>query len=279
MAKSKKEQYDIDPDDGLIRGIIGVWGVEDKHERLQKYIFASHLARRKFWKEYGKDTGFVDLYCGPGRALIRDTSIVVDGSAVMAAKRSAACTPFQRYVIGDIDSKLVIACEERLKTAGAEQIHALVGSAEDTAKIAISKLHRGSLNLAFIDPFNANLPFSAIETLGELSKMDQLIHFSVMDYRRNLKSMMQDGRLDSLAPGWQKVVSSSMGINEQRHAIFTYWRGLLESKLKYKVSDTIVRVRGPNGAEIYWLVFASRNDLADRLWNEIANLGPQRGLL
>ena len=118
-----------------------------------------------------------------------------------------------------------------------------------------------------------------IETLGELNKMDQLIHFSVMDYRRNLPVMMQDGRLDSLAPGWQKVVKLKMGINEQRHAIFSYWRRLLESKLKYQVSDTIVRVRGPNGAEIYWLVFASRNKLADRLWREIANLSPQRGLL
>lgn len=279
MGKPKKDQYEVDPEDGLPRGLVGAWGVEDKHERLNKYIFASHAARRKFWKEYGKDTGFVDLYCGPGRARVRDTPLIVDGSAVMAAKRSSACTPFQRYVIGDINPDLLAACEKRLRKAGAEKVYALQGAAETTVKKAACLLNRSSLNLAFLDPFNANLPFSVIETLGELSKMDQLIHFSVMDYRRNLPAMMQDGRLDSLAPGWQGSVSPRMGINEQRHAIFTYWRSLLELKLKYKVSDTIVRVRGSNGAEIYWLVFASRNALADRLWREIANVGPQRGLL
>ena len=196
----------------------------------------------------------------------------------MAAKRSAACTPFQRYVIGDIDQDLLSACEKRLKQAGAQKVYAFVGSAEETAQKAVKSVHKSSVNLAFIDPFSADLPFSVIETLAEPNKMDQLIHFSVMDYRRNLPMMMQDGRLDSLAPGWQKVVTSSMGINAQRHAIFTFWLGLLESKLRYKVSDAIVRVRGPQGAQIYWLVFASRNALADRLWREIANVGPQRGL-
>ncbi|HLM53443.1 MAG TPA: three-Cys-motif partner protein TcmP, partial [Pseudoxanthomonas sp.] len=185
VAKLKKDQYDIDQSDGLVRGLIGAWGVEDKHERLKKYIFASHSARRKFWVQYGKETAFIDLYCGPGRARIKDTQIVVDGSSVVAAKQSAACTPFQKYVIGDINADFVAACETRLKKAGAVQVDALVGSAEKTASNAISKLHRGGLHLAFTDPFNADLPFSVIETLGELNKMDQLIHFSVMDYRRN----------------------------------------------------------------------------------------------
>lgn len=279
MAKSKKDQYETDPDDGLTRGVVGAWGAEDKHERLQKYIFASHATRRRFWREFGKDTGFVDLYCGPGRAKIRGTDVIVDGSAVVAAKKSEACTPFQRYVIGDIEKDLLDACEARLRAIGVSDVYPFLGPAEETAERAISVLHKSSLNLAFIDPFNANLPFSVIETLGRLNKMDQIIHFSVMDYRRNLPAMMEDGRLSSLAPGWQKVVSRSMGINEQRHAIFTYWRGLLESKLNYKVSDKIVRVRSPNGAEIYWLVFASRHDLGGKLWSEIANLGPQRGLL
>ncbi|TQM17028.1 three-Cys-motif partner protein [Pseudoxanthomonas sp. 3HH-4] len=279
MAKPKKDQYEIDPVDGLKRGVIGAWGVEDKHERMQKYIFASHAARRKFWREYGKETGFVDLYCGPGRARIRETNVVADGSAVVAAKRSEACTPFQRYVIADIDKELLAACESRLRAVGVSNICALCGPAEETVRPAINALHKGGLNLAFIDPFNANLPFSVIETLGELNRMDQLIHFSVMDYRRNLSTMMQDGRLDSLAPGWQKVVSKTMGVDEQRNAVFFHWKGLLESKLRYKVSDTIVRVRGPNRAEIYWLVFASRHDLGGKLWREIANLGPQRGLI
>jgi hypothetical protein len=57
--------------------------------------------------------------------------------------------------------------------------------------------------------------------------------------------------------------------------IFKHWRGLLEKRLKYSVSDRIIKVRGPNRAEIYWLVFASRHDLGGKLWKEIADLNPQ----
>lgn len=280
MSRPRNEQYETDPDDGLIRGIIGAWSAEDKHQRLKGYIYASHGARRKFSKDFGKDTGFVDLYCGPGRARVRDAeSKVVDGSAVIAAKKGSECTPFQRFVIGDVDADLVAACEKRLASSGATKILPLVGPAEETAEFAIRFLDKSSLNLSFVDPFNAGLPFSILETLGQIERMDLLIHFSGMDYKRNLQSMMKDGRLDKLAPGWEEVISSKMGINELRNVIFSHWKSLLESKLKYKVNDTIVAVKGPNNAEIYRLVFASRHKLADKLWSEVSNLESQRNLL
>ncbi len=280
MSRPKKEQYEIDPDDGLIRGIIGAWSAEDKHERLKRYIYASHGARNRFWKDFGKDTGFVDLYCGPGRARIRDLdSKIVDGSAVIAAKKGAECTPFQRFVIGDVNAELVTACEKRLANSGATKIRSLIGSAEETVGDAVRFLDKRSLNLGFVDPFNVGLPFSVIEALGEIERMDLLIHFSGMDYKRNLLAMMKDGRLDKLAPKWEGAISSKMGINELRNVIFSHWKNLLESKLKYKVNDTIVTVHGPNNAEIYRLVFASRHKLADKLWSEVSNLAPQRNLL
>lgn len=280
MSRSKKDQYEIDPEDGLIRGIIGAWSAEDKHERLKRYIFASHGARKRFWKDYGKDTGFVDLYCGPGRAKIRETeSHVVDGSAIIAAKSGAACTPFQRFVIGDVNSELVSACKIRLQNAGVEKIYDFVGPAEETAQKAIDSLNKSSLNLGFVDPFNADLPFSVIATLSKIKKMDLLIHFSGMDFKRNMNAMMEDGRLEDLAPGWRSVISENMSINQKRDKIFQYWRGLLENKLNYKVNDKIIRVNAPNNAEIYRLVFASRNELPDRLWSDVSNIDPQQALL
>lgn len=276
MAKPKKDQYEIDPSDGLTRGIVGPWSL-DKHQRLRRYVYASHGARRRFRTEYNKETSFIDLYCGPGKARIRDLvpEQIIDGSAVTAAKTAASCTPYEKYVIGDLDQDFVSACAKRLHHAGADKIEALVGSAEETAAVAVSKLHQKGLHFAFIDPFNADLPFSVLATLGELNRMDQLIHFSVMDLSRNLNKMKEDGRLDALAPGWPSAVKATMGIDEQRMAVFKHWRGLLENKLRYRVSDKIVKVRGPNRAEIYWLVFASRHDLGGKLWKEIADLSPQ----
>jgi three-Cys-motif partner protein len=280
MARQKKDQYEIDPEDGLIRGIIGAWSAEDKHERLKRYVFASHGARRRFFEDFGKDTGFVDLYCGPGRARIRDTeSRIVDGSAVLAAKKGLECTPFQRFVIGDTEEHLVSACKLRLHAAGAKKVFDFVGTAEENAERAINALDRSSLNLSFVDPFNADIPFSVIETLGRIKRMDQLIHFSVMDYKRNLPRMMEDGRLDQIAPGWRSVASSRMSINRQREVVFSYWRKLIEEKLGYRVNEKIVKVRGPKNADIFWLVFASRDKLPDRLWSEISTISPQGSLL
>jgi three-Cys-motif partner protein len=174
-----------------------------------------------------------------------------------------------------LDECLVSACAQRLERVDGCKIEKLTGNAEETATATISKLQRSGLHFAFIDPFNADLPFSVLATLGELSHMDLLIHFSIMDLSRNLNSMKQDGRLDELAPGWTSAINIKMGIDEQRMGIFKHWRGLLEKRLKYSVSDKIIKVRGPNRAEIYWLVFASRHDLGGKLWKEIADLNPQ----
>jgi three-Cys-motif partner protein len=274
MSRPKRDQYEPDPDDGLPRGIVGAWSI-DKHARLVRYVFASHGARRKFRQEYHKETTFIDLYCGPGRARVRETAQIIDGSAVAAAKTAARCTPYDKYVIGDIDSAFVDACSSRLEKEGVDSIIKLVGTAEETALEATRGLHRGGLHFAFVDPFNANLPFSVLATLGELNRMDQLIHFSISDFRRNLMKMKEDGRLDALAPKWQTAITKGMGINEQRRAIFEHWRRLLTDSLKYNVSDTIVRVVGPKGAELYWLIFASRHDLGGKLWHEISNIAPQ----
>lgn len=279
MAKPKNEQYELDPEDGLIRGIVGSWSVDDKHERLRRYVHASHGARRRFIRDFGREASFIDLYCGPGRAVVKGTNRVVDGSPLIAMKTASTSTDYTRYVIGDLDGDLVDACSERLTKNGAKQVDKMVGPAQETARKVSRILDKRGLHFALVDPFNADLPFETIAELAELERMDQLIHFSVMDYRRNLKPMMEDGRLDSLAPGWSSVINNGIGINETRTVIFNYWKRLLEKKLKYKVSDTVVNVKAKNKADIYWLVFVSRHDLGGKLWKEVANIGPQQSLM
>jgi hypothetical protein len=47
-----KKPVKFDPDDGLIIGEVGPWATE-KHERLRKYIQASHGARARFLRPQG----------------------------------------------------------------------------------------------------------------------------------------------------------------------------------------------------------------------------------
>ena len=71
-------------DDGLIVEKVGAWA-EQKIKLVTDYTYASGGARKK----YGRPgAAYIELFCGPGRSLIRGTTRFIDGSAVAALKRS-----------------------------------------------------------------------------------------------------------------------------------------------------------------------------------------------
>src|SRR3990172_6945115 len=72
-----------DPENNLPLTCVGPWA-EEKHARIRKYVDISHAARRKFVEGQGGAT-YIDLLCGPGRARIRDTTRIIDGSCLVAA--------------------------------------------------------------------------------------------------------------------------------------------------------------------------------------------------
>jgi three-Cys-motif partner protein len=65
-------------DDGLPLDAVGPWAKE-KHERLRKYIDITRATRRK-WVHGSGGATYIDLYCGAGRAIIRDTQEKIDSS-------------------------------------------------------------------------------------------------------------------------------------------------------------------------------------------------------
>src|SRR5690242_16828689 len=107
----------MDEHDGLRRAIVGSWAPE-KHLRLRKYVDITRAVRARF----GGNATYIDLYCGPGRARLRETGEVVDGSAIVAAIEAARKTPFRQVIVGDIDPLNVNACEERLKRLGVTNV-------------------------------------------------------------------------------------------------------------------------------------------------------------
>ena len=273
-TQKDQERYEIDPVDGLRRAIVGDWAPE-KHLRLRRYVDITWGVRRKF----GGNATYIDLYCGPGRARIRNTQTIVEGSAVVAATEAARHVPFREIIIGDLDPVNVQACQKRLERVGAHQVKAYAGTADEVAATIIPTLHPTGLNLAFLDPLNLEaLPFSVIQTLALAPRMDLLIHVSIMDLQRNVRSMMKSGKLDRFAPGWQAHVNSAATNPTLVMSVFAHWRSLLKD-LGYLVSDNIERVRSVRNQPLYWLVLASRHELADDLWSEISHVEPQMRML
>jgi three-Cys-motif partner protein len=97
-------------DDGLPLDEVGVWAKE-KHERLHKYVDISRGPRRKWIQGPGGAT-FIDLYCGTGRAIIRETNEIIDGSPLVAFKSGrGGGVPFSEIHIADASEEKCRAAE------------------------------------------------------------------------------------------------------------------------------------------------------------------------
>lgn len=267
-------------DDGLPLDEVGPWAKE-KHERLRKYVDISRAARKKFVQGTGGAT-YIDLFCGSGRAVIRETNEKIDGSPLVAFKSArAGGVQFSEIHIADALEESCRAAEKRIISAGGSPI-VEVGRAEDTAVRIVEKLNPYGLHLAFLDPFNLDdLPFSIIEAFSKLKRIDMLIHVSAQDLQRNLDaySTYDDGPLDRFAPGWRKVVDLKQTQPATRADFITYWASRMET-LGLPPAERAELVSGTTkNQRLYWLVFVSRSDFAKELWDEIRNVSGQGELL
>jgi three-Cys-motif partner protein len=256
-------------DDGLPLDEVGAWAKE-KHERLRKYVDISRGPRRKWVQGRGGAT-LIDLYCGTGRAIIRDTREKIDGSPLVAFKSARdGGVPFSEIHIADASEEKCRAAEQRIVKAGGSAIVEF-GNAEDTVVRIASKLNPYGLHFSFLDPYNLeDLPFSVIEALAKFKHIDILVHVSAHDLQRNLDAYSKDadGPLDLFAPGWRTAVNLKQSQPATRAAYIAYWTSKMEvlgfPPARYElVSGTTKNQR------LYWLVLVSHHKLAKDFWDKI----------
>lgn len=261
--------------DGLPASEVGAWTAE-KHERLRKYVDASHGARRVF-----ASRSYVDLYCGPGRSWIRETGVFIDGSPLVAFDSAGKHgDQFTEIVIADAGADYIKAAESRLRARGAN-VRPFCGEAHVVVDQVIAALNPYGLHFAFLDPYNlGDLPFSVIQKLASVKRMDLLIHVSAMDLKRDLHNYIRPdgpGDLEKFAPGWRQHVNIKQRQDLVRQGIFDYWRSLIRG-LGTSPNDCIEVVENSRSSDLYWLVFVARHELAHKLWEAIANVTPQTRL-
>jgi hypothetical protein len=93
-------------DDGLPLDEVGAWAKE-KHERLRKYVDISRAARRKFVEGPG-GASYIDLYCGSGRAVIRDRGRrSMEAHSSLSNVRATEAFHFRRFTLQMTQKKFV----------------------------------------------------------------------------------------------------------------------------------------------------------------------------
>jgi three-Cys-motif partner protein len=274
-----KKTVKLDPDDHLIVGEVGPWASE-KHERLQRYIQAARGARAKFLPPAGKGgASYIELYSGAGRSVIKDTTTIIDGSALVAFKAGRASGhPFSEVHLSDLEAHNSSALAQRIKALGGAAT-TYVGDANDVVDQVMDAINPYGLHLAFLDPFSlAQLPFSIIERMLQARRMDMIIHVSLQDLQRNLDEHTRvGGTFDIFAPGWRAAVDVNQSMAALRAALIDYWLKRIRS-LGTHPATGIPLIVGEKRQRLYWLVFVSSNPLGHELWNDVQNLTGQKSL-
>lgn len=262
----------VDGDDGLPAEEVGAWAKE-KLEHLCRYIDISRGVRAKYLPPQGTGGScYIDLFCGPGRSLIRDTGEWVDGSPVAAWKKSRdSGAPFSKVIIADLDQTRLDAATKRLTALGAPVVP-IFGPATETAFKALQKSAVYGLNFAFLDPFSIGaLDFEIFKTLSRLKRIDILAHVSKMDLQRNLPGNLsaEEPQFDLFAPGWRHAVNLNQQHPAIRREVFEYWRGLVAAT-GIATSEETKLITGSRGQHLYWLLLAAKHELAHKFWKESA---------
>lgn len=263
-------------DDGLPLDEVGPWAKE-KHERLYKYVDISRATRRKFVTGSGGAT-YIDLFCGSGRAFIRDTDEKIDGSPLVAFKCAIdGGVPFSEIHIADADENKCGSAAKRIFAVGGSALH-YTGKAEDTAAQIVGRLNSFGLHFAFLDPYNLDaLPFAVIETLGRLKHIDMLIHVSAQDLQRNLDTYtkLDDTRLERFAPNWRDHVDLNQSQRSIRAGILAHWARNIEALGLSSAEHAELITGSAKNQRLYWLVMVSRHKLAKDFWDKIRNVSGQ----
>lgn len=271
----------VQGDDDLAAEEVGEW-IGDKHELLSDYIQISSATRKKYLPPIGKGGAvYIDLFCGPGRAKLKNEGAFIDGGCVAAWRKSVAGgAPFSKVIIGDIDEDRLKPASERLARLGAP-VEAVLGPASETVGVAVAKAAGYGLNFAYIDPYNlGTLDFGIIAKLSELKRIDILVHVSQMDLQRNFdgNAVAEDLALDTFAPGWREKVDPMQGTKAARQAYFQYWRGLV-SGLGVDTNTEMRLISGPDNQPLYLLLLAARHELAHKFWQVVAKKDDPQGAL
>lgn len=267
-----------DPEGSLPLACVGSWA-EEKHARIRKYVDISRASRRKFLEGKGGAT-YLDLFCGPGRARVRGTPRIIDGSCLVAAEEAIkGNSPFTEVHIADTNDVFVSAARIRLEQLGVT-VRSYIGPADHTVGQVTAALGRLGLHFAFLDPYDLkSLPFNVIQQLAALERMDMLIHVSGQDLQRNLDRYIKakTSPLDIFAPGWREAVDTMNSGARVRSQILSYWLNRIRAE-NMETSQGAEKVTGPNNQNLYWLIFVARHKLAIRFWEEIRNVTNQKTL-
>jgi three-Cys-motif partner protein len=180
----------IDPEDGLVVAEVGDWA-EDKYLHVEHYARMFAKAMKGKWDL----RVYLELFSGPGRAVLEGTSRVLDTAPLRALGLQ---TGFDLHVYGELDGERLRALEKRCRRRRPGAQYAFVqGDVNGTwpeLRGCVQQASRGGtyLTFCFVDPYAcSNLAFETVRGLAELYADFLVLIPSFMDANRNCERYLE----------------------------------------------------------------------------------------
>jgi three-Cys-motif partner protein len=223
---------------------------------------------------------YIDLFCGPGKCVDRDTGHIYLGSPLVAL---TAKHPFTDYYFVDNDQNAMAALERRC--SGSELFSKIKFRREDANAIAsdlVSELvPMPSLNLAFLDPEGLELEWKTVATLAALDRLDLIIHYPQVGLNRYMPAafgIQGDTQVDRFFgdQGWRPIFEAHARGEEtflHRQLMDHYKRSLgslgYAEALRDDEAGLEPAMKNEKGVPLYRLLFASKHPLGVDFWRKI----------
>lgn len=281
------EKYLIPEDDGLAARPSGQWVTEKLHY-LKRYIYMFETSmRNKPWRR----RNYIDLFAGPGKCIINQTSEFHLGSPLLALTTEH---PFTDYYFVDADQRNINLLKERCSASlVSADVHYFAGDSNATVQTIVDQIvridrsfikgHWPSISLAFLDPEGLELEWSTVSTLAQAGRMDLIIHYSQNGLTRNLEicynaadetiidRFFGDGEWRIIYQDW-KNKKTRFGIHRQ---LIDYYKSKLQGLGYVEVlrddetgAEPLIR-NSRRKAPLYRLIFASKHELGHDFWRSV----------
>jgi three-Cys-motif partner protein len=263
--------------DGLLARGGRIW-TREKLTYLEKYATAFMVAMAKKWDRLV----YLDLLCGPGRDVDKETGKEFPGSPLIALSIKPQ---FDHLYLGEKSSKNVESLKKRISPDDKSRVTLITGDCNLIIDDILKSISNRTLGLAFIDPEGFEVDFATLVKLAR-RQIDLLYLFpSGIGIKRNLKNFfsLADSPMDKFWGGrdWRELPEAKRAAGATQDdprkivesLLSAFLRKLADVGFKYQ-DEAAPLFKNTKNAQMYHLLFLSHHERGLKIWRGIKRIPP-----
>lgn len=244
----------VEGSDGRQSLIVGSWAKE-KLYYVKRYCHISATGMKGRWKY----RVYIDLFSGPGKAIVEDAREEIDGSPLLALQED-----FTHYFFNDSNPDAIKALRDRV--GGRSDVEFSNLDCNDAVDPIGGQLPQDALVFCFIDPFNWEIHFDSIARLTSGRRLDLLLTFHVGSMKRVAHEAPDD--LDRFFgdQNWRDFYRKA---KHKGRALLDFYEERLR-ELKYCEFRDHILVKNERNVTLYNLLYASKHKRGGDFYDKIS---------